>query len=102
VVLETDPDRARAAARDYASVYLVLPNYQNNLRELGFSDDDFANGGSDALIDAVVCWGDPDAIAERVRAHHEAGADHVCVQPIADTFPEQVEHLRTLAPVLTG
>ncbi|MGI5228154.1 TIGR03620 family F420-dependent LLM class oxidoreductase [Actinoallomurus sp. CA-142502] len=102
VVLDTDADRARAAARDYAAFYLALPNYLNNLRELGFSDADFKNGGSDALIDAIVCHGDPDAITERVRAHHDAGADHVCVQPIARTFAEQVEHLRTLAPVLVG
>ncbi|MFL6053028.1 MAG: TIGR03620 family F420-dependent LLM class oxidoreductase [Actinoallomurus sp.] len=102
VVLETDPDRARAAAREYARFYLALPNYLNNLRELGFSDSDFENGGSDALIDAVVCWGDADAIAERVRAHHEAGADHVCIQPIADTFAQQVDHLRSLAPALTA
>jgi probable F420-dependent oxidoreductase len=100
VVLETDPERARAAARDYAAFYLSLPNYLNNLRELGFSDADFEHGGSDALIDAVVCWGDEDAIAERVRAHHDAGADHVCVQPIADTFTQQVDQLRTLARVL--
>jgi probable F420-dependent oxidoreductase len=100
VVLETDPERARAAARDYASFYLALPNYLNNLRELGFSGSDFENGGSDALIDAIVCWGDPDTIAERVRAHHEAGADHVCVQPVAGTLAQQVEHLRMLAPVL--
>jgi probable F420-dependent oxidoreductase len=102
VVLETDPERARAVARGYASFYLALPNYLNNLRELGFSDSDFENGGSDALIDTVVCWGDADAIAERVRAHHEAGADHVCVQPIADTLAQQIDHLRTLAPVLTA
>jgi probable F420-dependent oxidoreductase len=101
VVLETDPGRARAVARDYARFYLGLPNYLNNLRELGFSDADFENGGSDALIDAVVCWGDPDAIADRVHAHHVAGADHVCVQPIATTLDRQIEHLRELAPVLT-
>jgi probable F420-dependent oxidoreductase len=102
VVVETDPERARAAARDYASFYLALPNYLNNLRELGFSDSDFDNGGSDRLIDAVVPWGDPDSLAERIRAHHEAGADHVCVQPIADTLDRQIEHLRQLAPGLTG
>jgi probable F420-dependent oxidoreductase len=102
VVVETDPERARAAARDYASFYLALPNYLNNLRELGFSDSDFDNGGSDRLIDAVVPWGDPDTLAERIGAHHEAGADHVCVQPIADTLDRQIEHLRQLAPGLTG
>jgi probable F420-dependent oxidoreductase len=101
VVVERDAERARAAARTYAAMYLGLPNYLNHLRELGFGDKDFENGGSDALIDAVVPWGDPDAIAERVRAHHEAGADHVCVQPIAPAIEQQAEHLRLLAPVLT-
>ncbi|MCW2943502.1 MAG: class F420-dependent oxidoreductase, partial [Actinoallomurus sp.] len=102
VVVDTDPDRARAAARDYASFYLALPNYLNNLRELGFSDADFEGGGSDALIDAVVPWGDPDTIIEHIRTHHKAGADHVAVQPIADTLDQQIEHLRLLAPGLTG
>jgi probable F420-dependent oxidoreductase len=100
VVVDTDPQSARAAAREYAASYLKLPNYLNHLRELGFTDEDLK--GSDALIDAVISWGDPDAIAERVRAHHEAGADHVCVQPIAATLDQQAEHLRLLAPVLTA
>lgn len=100
IVLDTDAGSARAAAREYADFYLKLPNYQNHLRELGFTDADLE--GSDALIDAVVAWGDPDAIAERVRAHHEAGADHVCVQPIAPTLDQVTEHLRVLAPGLTG
>jgi probable F420-dependent oxidoreductase len=101
VVVDKDPETARATAREYAALYFGLPNYLGNLRELGFTDKDFENGGSDALIDAVVAWGDPDAIAERVRAHHEAGADHVCVQPIAGTIEQQAEHLRLLAPGLT-
>jgi probable F420-dependent oxidoreductase len=100
VVVETDPDRARAAARAYAAGYLRLPNYVNNLLALGWSQSDVADGGSDALIDAVVPWGSPEAVAEHVRAQHEAGADHVCVQPIADTLDQQVEHLRQLAPLL--
>jgi probable F420-dependent oxidoreductase len=100
VVVDTDADSARAAARKYAAFYLGLPNYQNNLRELGFDDEDLK--GSDRLIDAVVPWGDPDTLVERVRAHHEAGADHVCVQPIADTIDQQAEHLRLLAPGLTA
>lgn len=102
VVVETDPSRAREIAREYASMYLALPNYTNNLRELGFSDDDFAGGGSDRLIDAIVVWGDPETIAERVRAHHDAGADHVCVQPLAGSVGAQIEHLRLLAPALLG
>jgi probable F420-dependent oxidoreductase len=101
VVLDQDPESARAAAREYAASYLRLPNYLNHLRELGFGDADFEGGGSDALIDAIVPWGDPDTIAERVRAHHQAGADHVCVQPIAATLDLQADHLRVLAPSLT-
>ncbi|WP_432926843.1 TIGR03620 family F420-dependent LLM class oxidoreductase [Microbispora sp. CA-135349] len=100
VVVETDAGRAREIAREYAALYLSLPNYTKNLRELGFSDDDFADGGSDRLIDAIVVWGEPETIAERIRAHHDAGADHVCVQPLADSVDTQLEHLRLLAPAL--
>ncbi|GAA1789836.1 TIGR03620 family F420-dependent LLM class oxidoreductase [Planosporangium flavigriseum] len=102
LVLDVDAARARRAARAYMAFYLALPNYLNNLRELGWSDEDFADGGSDALVDAIVVWGTPETIAERVRAHHDAGADHVCVQPVTDTAGEQLEHLRILAPALTG
>jgi probable F420-dependent oxidoreductase len=80
VVLDTDPTTARATARDAMQIYLGLPNYLNNLRRLGFTDDDFADGGSDRLVDAIVAWGDIDAIVSRVRAHQDAGADHVCLQ----------------------
>lgn len=100
VLLETDPQRAREVARREMARYLTLPNYLDNLRELGFADADFADGGSDRLVDAIVAWGDADAIAERVRAHHEAGADHVCVQPLAADVPGQMRQLRELARVL--
>ena len=100
VVLDTDPERARAAARTVAELYLGLPNFLNTLRTLGFTDDDFANGGSDGLIDAVIPWGDAETLAAHIRAHYEAGADHVAVQPIAATLAEQMEHLRHLAAVL--
>ncbi|MDH6125852.1 TIGR03620 family F420-dependent LLM class oxidoreductase [Kitasatospora sp. GP82] len=100
VVVDTDPERARATARSYAARYLTLPNYRNNLLELGFSVSDLDNGGSDALIDAVVPWGDPLTLGEHIRAHYRAGADHVAVQPIARTLDRQLEDLRLLAPVL--
>jgi probable F420-dependent oxidoreductase len=100
VVIGTDPVQAREIARAYAEMYLKLPNYVNNLRELGFSDGDVQGGGSDALIDAVIAWGNPDSVAERVRAHFEAGADHVCVQPLPASLDLQLEHLRLLAPLL--
>jgi probable F420-dependent oxidoreductase len=81
VLLETDASKARAVARKHMRIYTGLPNYQNNLRELGFGDADFADGGSDRLVDAIVAWGDERAIRERIRAHWDAGADHVCIQP---------------------
>ncbi|HXG27039.1 MAG TPA: TIGR03620 family F420-dependent LLM class oxidoreductase [Candidatus Binatia bacterium] len=79
-VLATEPAEARRIARAFARHYLALPNYANNLRRLGWSDEDIANDGSDRLIDAVIAWGDVDAIVARVKAHLDAGADHVCVQ----------------------
>ena len=80
VVLATDPEVARAAARQHMATYLGLPNYTNNLRRLGWGDDDLADGGTDELVDAIVAWGDEEAIVARVQAHLDAGADHVCVQ----------------------
>jgi probable F420-dependent oxidoreductase len=84
-VLSTDPAEARRIGRAFARHYLALPNYANNLRRLGWSDEDIANDGSDRMIDAVVAWGDVDAIASRVKAHLESGADHVCVQLRAES-----------------
>lgn len=103
VVLERDPSTARAIGRAHMAIYLGLPNYVNNLKRLGFTDDDVANGGSDRLVDAIVAWGDEDAIARRVRAHHDAGADHVCVQALeADPRALPMAQWRTLAPSLLG
>lgn len=79
-VFESDPAKAREIARRAMSTYLGLPNYTNNLRRLGWGDDDLLNGGSDKLVDAIVVWGTLDTIIDRVRAHLVAGADHVCVQ----------------------
>jgi probable F420-dependent oxidoreductase len=79
-VLDTDRTRARETARGFAARYLATENYANNLRRLGWADEDIADGGSDRLIDAVVVQGDADAIVARVREHLAAGADHVCVQ----------------------
>jgi probable F420-dependent oxidoreductase len=82
VVLETDPDKAREAARTHVPRYLQLPNYTNNLLRHGFTEADIEGSGSDRLVDAIVAWGDEQAIADRVRAHHDAGADHVCIQVV--------------------
>jgi probable F420-dependent oxidoreductase len=104
VALTTDPEAGRRIGRSFLVHYLGLPNYVNNLRRLGFTDDDLAEGGSDRLVDAMVTWGDEDAIASRVREHRDAGADHVCVQVLNEegmlALPRQV--WRDLAPALTA
>ncbi len=80
VVLETDPGRARAVAREHTRGYLALPNYADNLRRLGYGDDDLRDGGSDRLVDELVCWGEPATVAAGVARHVDAGADEVAVQ----------------------
>lgn len=101
VVLETDPTEARQIARQHLAIYIGLPNYSNNWKRQGFTDDDLADGGSDRLVDALVVWGDEAAIAARVAAHRDAGADHVCVQVLtADPREFPVEQWRALAPAL--
>jgi probable F420-dependent oxidoreductase len=84
-VLSTNPTEGRRIGRAFAKAYLGLPNYTNNLRRLGWRDEDLAGNGSDRLIDAVIAWGDVGAIVSRVRAHLDAGADHVCIQVRADS-----------------
>ena len=80
VVFERDPLVARGIAREHMSGYLRLENYANNLKRLGWTDEDIA-GPSDGLVDAIVAWGPSEAILDRVTAHLKNGADHVCVQP---------------------
>ena len=95
VVLEADPVQARAIGRPYVQKpYLGLTNYLSSLRRLGWTDADFADGGSDALIDALVVHGDAAAIARGIAAHLDAGADHVAVQALN---PDPLPALRALA-----
>ncbi len=82
VTLETDPVRARAIGRKELARYMVLPNYRNNWLREGFTEAELADGGSDRFIDAMVLWGDAAAIKKGLRAHFEAGATHVCLQPV--------------------
>jgi probable F420-dependent oxidoreductase len=98
IVIGADPTTARAAARAHMERYLLLDNYRNNLLRLGWSEDDVAGGGSDDLVDAVVGWGDPEAVATRVTDHLDAGADHVAVQPLGD--PWGLDQLEALARLL--
>ncbi len=86
VVLDTDAEKARTIARRAMKTYLNLPNYVNNLRRLGWDDDDLDHGGSNQLVDAIVVWGDEAAIKARVDEHDAAGADHVCIQVLAEDF----------------
>jgi hypothetical protein len=89
-VVDTDAERARARAREYAALYLTLTNYMSNLQRFGFTERDIADGGSERLIDAVIPHGSAGEIAEVVHAHLEAGADHVCLQPAGvDGAPRQ-------------
>lgn len=104
VVLESDPAKARETIRKTVGVYTGLPNYQENWRRQGFGDADWANGGSDRLIDAMAAWGDEAALRERIQAHWDAGADHVCIQPLSSEgfarFDPQA--LAALAPARGG
>ena len=100
-VLSNDPVVARATARRHMKRYLELDNYTNNLRRLGWSDADIANGGSDALVDAIVAWGDAAEIRKRVDDHLARGADHVCVQVARVDLKAPVsQEWQTLGPAL--
>ena len=102
VLAETDEANARKIARANLKVYIGLPNYQNNLRQFGFGDEDFADDGSDRLVDAIVCWGEPEKIAAHIQSHLDAGANHVCIQAYrADGVPGTDEALlETLAGLI--
>jgi len=101
VALEPDPTAGRALARQFCARYLPLPNYTDNLRALGYTDEDLAPPGSDRLVDAIVAWGSAADIATRVQAHLDAGADHVCVQVVrSDEGPSEADVWRELAGAL--
>lgn len=84
VVLTTDSARARAVGRQALDMYFNLANYRNNWKRLGFTDDEVSRPGSDRLVDAVVAYGTPDAIAARLNEHLLAGADHVPIQVLTE------------------
>jgi probable F420-dependent oxidoreductase len=100
VVLETDAMSARRLARGYMAVYLSLPNYVNNLRRIGWTEEDVAGGGSDRLVDALIPWGSAGAVARRLREHRDAGADHVCVQLVVEDHRFPAAGYRQLAGAL--
>jgi probable F420-dependent oxidoreductase len=100
VVLAAEPSEARGIGRAVVGHLLRLPNYANNLRRLGFSDDDLAGGGSDRLIDALVAWGDVEDIRRRVKEHLDAGADHVALQLLTADAALPMREWRELAALL--
>ena len=103
VTVESDASRAREIGRQTLGFYLDLPNYRNSLRRQGFDDEDFVDGGSDRIVDALRPWGDVEKVAASVREHLDAGADHVCVQVMnlpGDELP--LDGWRALASALVG
>jgi probable F420-dependent oxidoreductase len=91
VILCDTIDEARSIGTDTLRAYLSMPNYANNIMRSGFSEDDVAQV-SDRLFDALIAWGDEEAIVRRVGEHHAAGADHVCIQVLTDdlrAFPRE-------------
>lgn len=99
VVLETDAEQARTIARQHMRIYLDLPNYANNLLRLGFEEQDLVDA-SDRVVDAIVAWGSLDDVLDRVRAHHDAGADHVCIQVLQEDRSIPIEAWRRLGEAL--
>jgi probable F420-dependent oxidoreductase len=97
VVLETDAEKARAIARNAVSIYTGLPNYVNNWKRLGYSEDEIMST-SDRFIDEIFVWGDADAIGERIAAHKAAGADHVCIQALSADGVPAIDTWRALRP----
>jgi probable F420-dependent oxidoreductase len=82
VCLTTDAGTARAVAADSMARYMSLPNYRNNWLRLGFSEEELSGRGSDRFLDAMVAWGDEKTIRARLQEHVDAGATHVCIQPV--------------------
>jgi probable F420-dependent oxidoreductase len=101
VVVEADEERARMLGRRRVqNPYLGLVNYTSNLRRLGFTDADLADGGSDRLIDALVAHGRPEQVAGQLRAHLDAGADHVCIQLLTEADADPMPGFKALAQAL--
>jgi probable F420-dependent oxidoreductase len=100
VVLDDDPERARALARSALASYLQMVNYRNSWRRLGFADVDLAGGGSDRLVDALVAHGGEEEVAVRLREHLDVGADHVCLQLLVEPGADPLPGYRRLAEEL--
>ena len=102
ICLSEDAGAARAAARKELARYMTLDNYRNNWLRNGFETEDMENGGSDRLMDAMVAWGTAETVAARLRAHFDAGADQVCIQPIAAAGPPDWQTLSAVVEAAGG
>ncbi len=101
VILTDSADEARTIGIDWLRAYMALPNYANNLLRSGFTEDDVSQV-SDRLFNAIIAWGDEDAILRRVSEHRSAGADHVCIQVLlSDPWAYPREQWRRIAAALT-
>ncbi|WP_340317965.1 TIGR03620 family F420-dependent LLM class oxidoreductase [Rhizorhabdus argentea] len=98
LILETDPQKARSIARAELKLYFGLDNYLNSWRAMGFTDEEFANGGSDHLVDSIVAWGDEAALRKRIQDHLDAGADHVCFKAVGPDNCTDMRIIELLAP----
>jgi probable F420-dependent oxidoreductase len=99
VIVESEPDLARTAARAWLSGYSRSVNYQRSLAAQGFDESDWVPPAAERLVDAVVAWGDVDAVSSRIGEYHAAGADHVAIIPVApDGRTEHLPSLEALAP----
>jgi probable F420-dependent oxidoreductase len=102
-ILESDRAKAHEIARKHLAIYLSTVNYVNNLRRLDYGDDDLSGGGSDRLLEDIVAWGSVEKIADRVKAHLDAGANHVCIQVLpAEQRALPMDEWKELAPALTA
>ena len=99
MILSTDPEAARAAANVQIERYAGLPNYRNNWKRIGFTEDEIEQRAH-RFVDHVVPWGDESRLRAAVQAHYDAGADHVCIQPVSTAGPRDLDWnaLEALAP----
>lgn len=100
VVLDTNPETARALARQTLGFYLGLANYRNSFLRLGFSEDEVSNGGSDRLVDATIAWGDVETVGRRIKEHLDAGADNVGIQVLTADQALPIKEWRELAALI--
>ncbi len=100
VALAADRRGARELAREHLAVYLTLPNYLGNLERMGFTAEDFADGGSDRLVDTLVVGPDVEDVVRRIAEHRDAGADHVCLQVLSTGGTLPLDQWRRLAPAV--